>query len=85
MTDELVVQVTQGQLLGIKEGQTQAFYDIPYGQFAERFKYAAAPSPWVGTRLATKPGPIFNQDINRLAPVMGSKKEEKNSPKMLFD
>lgn len=85
MTDELVVQVAQGQLLGVKEGQTQAFYDIPYGQFAERFKYAAAPSSWSGTRLATKPGPIFNQDINRLAPVMGSKQEEKTSPKMLSD
>lgn len=31
MTDELVVQVAQGQLLGTKEGQTHAFYDIPYG------------------------------------------------------
>lgn len=84
MTDELVVQVAQGQLLGVKEGQTQAFYDIPYGQFAERFKYAAAPSPWAGTRLATKPGPIFNQDINRLAPVMGSKQEEKNQSEDAF-
>lgn len=44
MTDELVVQVAQGQLLGKKEGQTHAFYDIPYGQFAGRFKYVAAPN-----------------------------------------
>nr|MWN20660.1 carboxylesterase family protein [Leuconostoc lactis] len=67
------------QLLGKKEGQTHAFYDIPYGQFAGRFKYVAAPNTWEGTRLATKPGPIFNQDINRLGPVMGSKPEEKTA------
>lgn len=84
MTDELVVQVAQGQLLGTKEGQTHAFYDIPYGQFAGRFKYVAAPNTWEGTRLATKPGPIFNQDINRLGPVMGSKPEEKNQSEDAF-
>ena len=84
MTNELVVQVAQGQLLGTKEGRTHAFYDIPYGQFAGRFKYVAAPNTWEGTRLATKPGPIFNQDINRLGPVMGSKPEEKNQSEDAF-
>ncbi|MEN2369609.1 carboxylesterase family protein [Leuconostoc lactis] len=34
--------------------------------------------------MATKPGPIFNQDINRLGPVMGSKPEEKNQTEDAF-
>ncbi|MGB2575873.1 carboxylesterase family protein [Leuconostoc citreum] len=85
MADEAtVVTISQGQLLGTKEGQTSAFYDVPYGSNQGRFKHVGTPISWTGVRDARQPGVIFKQGPNRLASVMGSKPGEKNQSEDAF-
>ena len=66
----------QGVLAGTREGGALAFYDIPYGAHAGRFRPAGAPERWEGVRDAAKPGPVFPQVRSRLGSVLGTLREE---------
>lgn len=82
--NKLRANCEQGKLVGTEEKGTLAFYDIPYGADKGRFMKVGEPLKWNGIRDATKPGPIFPQLNNRLASVMGTKKEEHNQSEDAF-
>ncbi|MFC7560420.1 carboxylesterase family protein [Paenibacillus farraposensis] len=82
--NKLRADCEQGKLVGTEEKGTLAFYDIPYGADKGRFMKVGEPLKWNGIRDATKPGPIFPQLNNRLASVMGTKKEEHNQSEDAF-
>lgn len=81
---ETITSCKQGQLKGVIENDTLAFYNIPYGKMEKRFHPLVQPDRWDGIRDATKPGPIFPQVANRLASVMGVLKEEANQSEDAF-
>lgn len=53
-----IVEVEQGQLLGIMDGEVYAFLGVPYAYVPERFALPEDPQPWEGIRAAQAFGPV---------------------------
>ncbi|PFE13333.1 hypothetical protein [Bacillus cereus] len=58
---KLIVNCTQGKLVGTLENMALALYNLPYGSDQGRFMPVGEPDKWSGSRDATKPVSIFPQ------------------------
>lgn len=80
----MLATIAQGSLRGTEEEGMMAFYQIPYGTNAGRFREVGAAPTWEGTRDASEPGPVFPQNESRLSSVLGNKPGEKNQSEDAF-
>ncbi len=76
MTQPTTAHCQEGRLEGLLDNDVHAFFDIPYAVNAGRFRPAAPPVLWSGTRDCTRPGPIFPQLPSRLDFVAGPTAED---------